>query len=174
MPRGRCPLSGVKRTSKFKSVTSACDPSRKSSATSEGGNAASRRPGKGRKEQSHGAIVKLADLSARRVLCAVRVTCAGPGSLADRSAAQSFRWEHVPLEAWPQGGARFRPQRQCSRDLQSFSGAPRSFRAWSCADFRWARGAFNSVERLSLVCEQERFWNYIRFLFLYKISGSRQ
>ena len=78
------------------------------------------------------ATVKLADLNAGRVLCAIRVTCAGPGSPADRSAAQSFQSEHVPLEAWPQGGARSRPRRQCSRDLQSFSGAPRSSRAWSC------------------------------------------
>src|SRR5690348_4769662 len=81
-----------------------------------------RHDGKGGKEQSRGAIVKLADLSAGRVSCAVRVTCAGPGSLADRSAAQSFQSEHVPLEAWPQGGARSRPRRQCSHDLQSFSG----------------------------------------------------
>ena len=58
------------------------------------------------------------------------------------------------LKARPQGGARSRPRRLCSRDPQSFSGAPRSFRAWSCAEFRWARGAFNSVERLSLVREQ--------------------
>src|SRR5215472_13592126 len=84
----------------------------------------------------------------------VRATCANPWSLADRSAAQSFQSEHVPLEAWPQGGARSRPRRLCSRDPQSFSGAPRSFRAWSCAEFRWARGAFNSVEPLSLVREQ--------------------
>ena len=98
-------------------------------------------------------------LSADRVLCAVPVTCANPWSLADRSAAQSFQSEHVLLEAWPQGGARSRPRRQCSRDSQSFSGAPRSFHAWSCAEFMWARGAFNSVERLSLVREQVRFWN---------------
>lgn len=91
-----------------------------------------RHDGKGRKERSHGAVVKLADLSAGHVLCAIRVTCAGPGSPADRSAAQAFQSEHVPLEAWPQGGARSRPRRQCSRDLQSFSGAPRSSRAWSC------------------------------------------
>jgi hypothetical protein len=92
-----------------------------------------RHDGKGRKERSHGAIVKLADLSAGHVLCAVRVTCASPWSLADRSAVQSFQSEHVPLEAWPQGGGRSRPRprRQCSRDLQSFSGAPRSYRAWS-------------------------------------------
>jgi hypothetical protein len=88
-----------------------------------------RHDGKGRKERSHGAIVKLADLSAGHVLCAVRVTCASPWSLADRSAVQSFQSEHVPLEAWPQGGGRSRPRRQCSRDLQSFSGAPRSSRA---------------------------------------------
>src|SRR5262249_5464171 len=93
------------------------------------------------------------NLSAGRVLCAGRATCANPWSLADRSAAQSFQSGHVPPEAWPQGGARSRPQRQCSRDPQSFSGAPRSFRAWSCAEFRWARSAFNSVERLSLVRE---------------------
>ena len=93
-------------------------------------------------------------MAVRPGLCAVRATCANPWSLADRSAAQSFQSEHVPLEAWPQGGARSRPRRLCSRDPQSFSGAPRSFRAWSCAEFRWARGAFNSVERLSLVREQ--------------------
>jgi len=101
------------------------------------------------------------NLSAGRVLCAVRATCVNPWSLADRSVAQPFQSEHVPLEAWPQGGARSRPRRQCSRDPQSFSGAPRSFRAWSCAELRWARGAFNSVERLSLVREQVK--NYFRF-----------
>jgi len=106
-------------------------------------------------------LVERRNLSAGRVLCAVRATCANPLSLADRSAAQSFQSEHVPLEAWPQGGARSRPRRQCSRDPQSFSGAPRSFRAWSCAEFRWAPGPFNSVERLSLVREQMR--NCFRF-----------
>jgi hypothetical protein len=42
-----------------------------------------RHDGKGRTERSRGAIVKLADLSAGRV---VRVICASPWSLADRSA----------------------------------------------------------------------------------------
>jgi hypothetical protein len=40
------------------------------------------------------------DLSVGRVLCATRVTCAGPGSPANRSAAQLFQSEHLPLEAW--------------------------------------------------------------------------
>ena len=96
------------------------------------------------------------NLSAGRVLCAVRATCANPWSLADRSVAQSFQSEHVPLEAWPQGGARSRPRRQCSRDLLSFSGEPRSFRAFGHA-LRLGEPAARSIRSNGLVLFANRW-----------------